>query len=162
MSGGLPDDLPPDLRPPFGREPIRALVPHAGAMCLLAGVRACDARRIECWAGGLGDPAHPLRSADGLHALHLIEYAAQAAAVHGALCDRAAAACAARAARGGMLVAVREVALAIEWLHPLRQPLEIAAERLLELRGGWIYRFDARCGGHRLAGGRVSVVTADT
>ena len=75
---------------PIGREAILALVPHQGAMCLWDAVRAWDARSIHVIAHNHRDPAHPLRSAGRLRALHLCEYGAQAMAVHGGLLARAA------------------------------------------------------------------------
>ena len=69
------------------RDAIAALVPHAGAMCLLDRVLAWDAVGILCAARSHLDPLNPLRRAGGLAGLCGVEYALQAAAVHGALRD---------------------------------------------------------------------------
>ena len=64
---------------------IAALIPHSGAMCLLDSVAAWSADSIECRATSHLDPANPLRRNGRLAAVCGIEYALQAAAVHGAL-----------------------------------------------------------------------------
>ncbi len=64
---------------------IPSLIPHAGSMCLLDSVVAWTAADIRCRAISHLDPANPLRRHGRLSALCGIEYALQAAAVHGAL-----------------------------------------------------------------------------
>ncbi len=64
---------------------IRALIPHAGAMCLLGSVAAWTPEAIRCRAISHLDPANPLRRDGRLSAVCGIEYALQAAALHGAL-----------------------------------------------------------------------------
>jgi len=86
---------------------IEALVPHRGAMCLLDRMVSWDESRIECLATGHRDPAHPLRSRSGLMAGTAIEYAAQAAALHGGLVAQASGA----TASPGYLASAREVRL---------------------------------------------------
>ena len=61
------------------------LIPHAGSMCLLDRVVAHSEHDIECTARSHTSPDHPLRRDGQLSALHLVEYAAQAMAAHGAL-----------------------------------------------------------------------------
>ena len=60
-------------------------MPHAGAMVLLDRVVRWDADRIVCGARSHLDPANPLREAGRLACLCGVEYALQAAALHGAL-----------------------------------------------------------------------------
>lgn len=69
----------------LGRDRISALIPHAGAMCLLEEVLSWTAEGIVCRTLSHLDPANPLRRAGRLHALCGAEYALQAAALHGAL-----------------------------------------------------------------------------
>ena len=78
---------------------IEALIPHRGPMCLLERMQSCDDTSIECVATNHRDPAHPLRTSSGLLASAAVEYAAQAAALHGALGVRGAAVTAAAGAR---------------------------------------------------------------
>ena len=71
------------------RAAIAALIPHSGAMCLLARLEAWDAQRIVCIATNHRDAGHPLRTRSGLLSTCAIEYAAQAMALHGALIGQA-------------------------------------------------------------------------
>ncbi len=64
---------------------VAALVPHAGAMVLLDRVEAWDADGILCRARSHLDAANPLRRGGRLSACCGLEYALQAAALHGAL-----------------------------------------------------------------------------
>jgi predicted hotdog family 3-hydroxylacyl-ACP dehydratase len=133
---------------------IRALVPHAGSMCLLGQVEHWDERSIRCLAGSHRDPAHPLRGAQGLAALHLIEYCAQALALHRGLVAQAAGETAPR----GWLVAVRDFKLEVSRLDQLPAPLTVTARELLYFEGGTQYEVAAEADGRPLGGGRISVV----
>ena len=130
----------------------RSLVPHAGAMCLLSRIVSANDREIVCAATSHRSPDNPLRRANRLAALHLAEYGAQAMAVHGGLSDPAA------RERGGMLVAIRDLALNVERLDEVHGELMIAATRLVANADGRIYSFTASGGGRELGSGRVSVM----
>lgn len=132
---------------------LRTLVPHAGAMCLLERIEHCTESEIECATSTHRSPANPLRRDGRLAALHLAEYGAQAMAVHGGLRNPAA------AGRGGMLVAIRDLALSVERLDDLAGDLSIRALQLVANPNGQIYSFTATCGGRRVGSGRVSVMT---
>ncbi|MFN2334682.1 MAG: hypothetical protein ABR550_09700 [Wenzhouxiangellaceae bacterium] len=69
-------------------EHIESLLPHAGAMVLIDEVVEHDRQQIHCRAriNGLAD--HPLARDGILPATALVEYAAQAMAVHGTLAGR--------------------------------------------------------------------------
>jgi predicted hotdog family 3-hydroxylacyl-ACP dehydratase len=137
---------------------IAALIPHAGAMCLLERMTACSDDAIECVAVNHRDPRHPLRSASGLLASTTIEYAAQAMALHGAL----GAAAARRAAAPGVLASARDVRLACWRLDelPVLDPdvLVVSADRQAADGARILYGFRVRHGGRELASGRVTVV----
>ncbi len=64
---------------------IPSLIPHAGSMCLLDSVISWSADAIACRATSHLRPDNPLRRQGRLAALCGIEYALQAAALHGAL-----------------------------------------------------------------------------
>lgn len=94
---------------------IAALIPHSGAMCLLARLERWDARRIVCSATNHRDADHPLRTRRGLLAACAIEYAAQAMALHGALLGQAAG----TQATPGFLASARGVQLHVMRLDDL-------------------------------------------
>ena len=76
-----------DVPTTLDRDRIRALIPHAGAMCLLDRVDGWDAGSIVCGADSHRAPDNPLRAGGVLPIEAGIEYAAQAMAVHGGLMD---------------------------------------------------------------------------
>ena len=132
-----------------------ALIPHAGRMCLLDEVLAWDDTTLHARSVSHGLPDHPLRGADGLHAVHLAEYGAQAMAVHGALRDRAQGA---TGVKPGRLVSLRGVQLAVERVDAHGGPLEIFAECLYADGSGAQYAFRVEQGGVPLASGRAAVI----
>ena len=64
---------------------IAALIPHAGAMCLLDSVICWSEAAIACRTRSHLRPDNPLRRAGRLPGVCGVEYALQAAALHGAL-----------------------------------------------------------------------------
>lgn len=138
----------------IGAEAIRRLIPHAGTMCLLDAVIDWSDARIHCRATSHRDPAHPLARDGRLAALHLIEYGAQAMAIHGGLL----AAAAGGTAAAGVLVSARDVRLLRARIDDLAADLEVHAERLVASGGGWLYAFEVEAAGAPLASGRVAVL----
>jgi predicted hotdog family 3-hydroxylacyl-ACP dehydratase len=140
------------------RHGIASLIPHSGPMCLLASLRHWDEQCITCAATNHRDPNHPLRTHSGLLASALIEYAAQAMALHGALIGRRNG----QDVRPGYLASVRGVQLDVLTLHdlPLADPdeLRIAATRQAGDERQILYDFAVDHGGRRLADGRAAVV----
>jgi predicted hotdog family 3-hydroxylacyl-ACP dehydratase len=137
---------------------IAARIPHRGAMCLLHRVTRWDETRVECVAINHREPRHPLRTASGLLASAAIEYAAQAMAVHGALC----ASSAGSEASPGFLASARDVRLAV-WRFddlPAADPdaLLISAERQAADANRILYAFTLAHAGRTLASGRLAVV----
>ena len=137
---------------------IAALIPHQGAMCLLDRLEHCDEARIVCVAGSHRDPTHPLRTASGLLAPCAIEYAAQAMALHGALC----AAASGDEASPGFLASARDVRLGVWRLDDLPpadpDALTVTAERQAADAARILYSFSLAHGGRTLATGRLAVV----
>ena len=111
-------------------------------MCLLHEVVAWDADSIDCRARSHRDPANPLRSRSQLSAVHGIEYAAQAMALHGALLGGADA----PASRPGYIGAMRAVELHAVRLDDVADDLAIRAERLVGDASHVLYSFSIRAG----------------
>jgi len=139
--------------PPLDRNWIAARIPHSGTMCLLDAVVAWDDMHIHCTATSHRDPANPLRSHDQLAAVCGIEYAAQAMAVHGALCDAAQ-----QRPRAGFLASVRSIEAHVARLDTIEAPLDIEAERIGGDGNNVLYRFTVRDGERILLTGRAAVV----
>ncbi len=119
------------------RAAIAARIPHAGRMCLLDRVLDWDASGIRCAALSHRDADNPLREPAGLPVWAGIEYAAQAAAVHGALVRPH------PSPRAGLLGALRNVHATCEWLDQLDGELIVAATLLHSDPAGAIYGFAA-------------------
>jgi len=134
------------------REAIARLVPHAGAMCLLDEVLEWDDARIVCRTRSHRDAANPLRSDGALPALAAIEYAGQAMAAHGALCEGD------THRRAGYLVSVRDVVLAVARLDDLDADLTVSATRLSPPGAQLLYDFHLQADGRKLVEGRALVV----
>jgi predicted hotdog family 3-hydroxylacyl-ACP dehydratase len=131
------------------------LIPHAGTMCLLDAVLAWDQQGIRAISESHTRADNPLRSAHGLHAVHLAEYGAQAMAVHGGLLARAKGA---QAARPGRLVSLRDVQLHVEYVDAADGRLDVHAECLYADDNGAQYTFRVKHRGRVLATGRAAVI----
>ena len=135
----------------LGRVQIDDYLPHRGAMRLLAGVRAYDRDTIECLADGHRDPAHPLRAHGRLGAACAIEYAAQAMAVHGALCGDG------QTPPAGSLLAARDVRFQVARLDDIEEELLIHCHCLARDARGANYRFLVATASSPLVSGRATV-----
>ncbi|MGN6384155.1 MAG: phosphotransferase [Dyella sp.] len=131
------------------------LIPHAGSMCLLDGVLAWDATTIHAVSESHARADNPLLGPEGLHAVHLAEYGAQAMAVHGALRDRANGA---TAVKPGRLVSLRDVQLAVDYVDKDGGRLDVHTECLFADDAGAQYAFRVEQGGCLLASGRAAVI----
>ncbi|GAB3101990.1 phosphotransferase [Lysobacter terrae] len=136
------------------RAAIQRLIPHQGSMCLWDEVLAWDEAHIRLRAHNHLDLAHPLRHNGRLHAVHLCEYGAQAMAVHGGL--RAGAGH--RAARPGVLVALRGIALHVDRIDNLAGAIECEAQPLAESAHSQQYAFRITHAGEVIAEGRAAVM----
>lgn len=139
---------------PADRAAITALIPHQGSMCLLERVLSWDAREIVAASATHRDPAHPLRGAAGLRAVHLCEYGAQAAALHGGLVAQATGG----RAPPGLIVSLRDVKLGRAFIHDLPGELMVRAQLLLAGDAGTQYSFEVSHQGQVIAGGRVAIM----
>lgn len=135
------------------RDGIAALVPHAGAMCLLDGVTDWDEQRIRCVSRSHLDPNNPLRAQDELPAVCGIEYAAQAMAVHGGLAGGTQG-----RPRMGFLASLRDVDCLRNRLDDLGGELVVEAERLMGDEARVIYQFTVSVGDIAVLTGRAAVV----
>lgn len=136
------------------RAAILRLIPHQGASCLIDAVIEWDAERIVCISEGHRAPDHALRRQDRLSPLVLIEYGAQAMAVHAALL----AASEGRFAERRLLVSTQAVELDCADVALLGSPLHIHAERRFADAAGALYGFEIFSADHRCAWGRVGVL----
>lgn len=138
----------------IGREAIARLIPHCGAMCLIDRVLEWDLERIVAATRTHRSPAHPLACRGRLRSVHACEYGGQAAAVHGGLAAEAAG----QQALPGLIVLLREVHFACDYLDDLEGELIVEARRLMSAASSWQYAFRLQHAGMELASGRVAVM----
>jgi predicted hotdog family 3-hydroxylacyl-ACP dehydratase len=135
-------------------------IPHDGAMRLLGGIVSWDTASIRCSATSHTDPANPLRDNGVLSAVHALEYAAQAIAIHAGRkkSDRG------RAPPELVYVASFR---AVE-IHPGvldeggGSSLDIQAWCVAILPNGWNYDFSVASDALVLARGKMMVVAPET
>ncbi|HVF35834.1 MAG TPA: phosphotransferase [Candidatus Saccharimonadia bacterium] len=141
-----------------GPEPIAALIPHQGSMCLNERIVAWDAHGVRLATTSHRSAGNPLRRDGRLRALHLAEYGAQAMAVHGGLVARAAG----TRAAPGLLVSLRALELHCDYIEALAGELEVEATKLAVTSESWQYEFAVRHAGELLARGRAAVMARTT
>jgi len=134
------------------RQGIAARVPHAGRMCLLDRVLHWDERSLRCAAISHRDADNPLREPAGLSTLAGIEYAAQAAAVHGSLLHGA------TSPRNGVLAALRNVTATRPWLHQVTEEIEVQVTLLHSDAAGGIFAFALFAGHENLLSGQFTLM----
>ena len=137
------------------RDQLCSLIPHDGDMCLLDAVVRWDESSIACVAKSHRDFSNPLRQNDRLNAVHLLEYGAQAMAVHGGLLGRM---------QGNLrapkfLVALRDARFEVERIDTLAGDIEVEANALLNIDGGQIYEFNVLSAGQVLCSARATVMS---
>ena len=133
---------------------IARLIPHHGAMCLLAGVQGYDAQGIRCVATSHRLPTNPLRENGVLHAVCGVEYAAQAMAIHGALLSGENDS----SPRGGRLAGVRSLELSVSRLDNIHADLEISAIKIMGDCDSMVYEFSVDIAMRNLLRGKATVV----
>ncbi len=136
------------------REDFIDLIPHAGPMCLVEAVASWDEDQLVARSGTHREQAHPLRRNGRLAAVHALEYAAQAMAIHGALL-------AARAGGElppGFLAGARGLQLHVDHLDDIVADLDITVERQFVQGGDLIYGFRVTAAEHPLAEGTATVI----
>src|SRR5476651_2686747 len=132
---------------------IARLIPHAGGMCLLGGVRSWDETRILCVTDTHRATGNPLRRDGRLGILCGVEYAAQAMALHAALtCGGP------ETQRRGYLASLRGLSCHDDRLDLMPGTLLVEAERLNGEASRAIYSFALRHEDRILLTGRAAVV----
>jgi len=136
---------------PLERDWLLANLPHQGSMSLLGRIVSWDSAMLRAVADNHRDSAHPLRRNGELPIASGIEYAAQAAAAHGALSSGA-------ASPAGVIASVRGVSFHARRLDDVPHPLDIVVQQLGESGTGALYRFEVSAAGAPLVDGRLAVV----
>jgi predicted hotdog family 3-hydroxylacyl-ACP dehydratase len=123
-------------------------------MCLLERVESWDEMNIVCTALSHRAKDNPLRLHGKLAAIHALEYAAQAMALHGGLTARRKR----QYVRSGFLVAVRHAQIHIDRLDVLDHPLTIVANQLMASGANQIYQTMVSAAGQLIAEARLATM----
>ena len=131
-----------------------SLISHSFDMCLLERVEFWNEDQIVCYSHSHLSSTNPLRREQTLSSIHLLEYAAQAMAVHGGLHGRK---------KGikiteGYLAALRDVNIHLCELSDIKSELRIDVKKILSQDGNMIYTFSASSAETELVSGRATVV----
>lgn len=138
----------------LGRDAIARRVPHAGNMCLLDKVTHWNDESITALAHNLHNADNPLLRDAKLPATALLEYAAQAAAVHAGLAGTGMG-----GARAAYIGAVRNMVLHVREVSGAYAHITCTARALLANPEGAIYQLEVDDpNGRRLLDARVTLV----
>lgn len=132
---------------------IETLIPHSGAMSLLNKVVDWNEEYIECRATSHHSENNPLRSHHQLSAVHGIEYANQAIALHSRLLNALQ-----PLSKQGVLASLKNVTIKQTRLDTLENELSISAFRLLTSHQGMMYRFAIVAGEIDVMDGSITVM----
>ena len=136
------------------RAGIARRIPHSGSMCLLDRLESWDATAIHCTTSSHALADNPLRTASGLMSPNLIEYAAQAMALHGGLLAPEGA-----EPSAGFLASARNVRMSVARFDDVPGALQVHAQRMSGDGRQVLYEFAVRdADGKALAEGRAVVV----
>lgn len=138
----------------LSREHFQHLIPHAGAMCLIDRVVEWNETTIRCSSASHRGADHPLSDQGRLHAVCAVEYAAQAAALHGGLRAEAAG----HRSLPGVLAGLRGVTLGLQRLDDLVDDLLIVADCRWADAAGFIYEVAVGAGAKHVLAGRLTIV----
>ncbi|CAC9600291.1 3-hydroxydecanoyl-[ACP] dehydratase (EC 4.2.1.59) [uncultured Gammaproteobacteria bacterium] len=131
------------------------LIPHSGKMCLLDTVKQWNSESIICTTQTHQKNDNPLRNNGSLPVSALIEYGAQAMAVHGALIAKDLS----EKMQEGYLAALKEVNFYQNFdINNITSPLMVKATRKFASQGNMIYEFSVASEDNELISGRATVV----
>lgn len=145
------------VEPVIDSQVIGSLLPHSGEMCLLDAVIRWNEESIEARAISHTDSTNPLVVNGRLPVHAALEYAAQAMAVHGTLCEQRAG-----RPRAGYLAVVSNVDWFCDYLDSCAEPLQVMARKLAASSGGFNYAFSVTHTGDVLIAGNAVVALQDS
>jgi predicted hotdog family 3-hydroxylacyl-ACP dehydratase len=133
---------------------ISELLPHRGTARLLERLLHFSDAQILVATATHRSPDNPLLHAGRLASVHLVEYGAQAMALHGALRTIESGG----SPRSALLVSVRDFRCSLDYVDQLTFDLEVSARELLSNAASWQYTFEVSHAGVTIASGRVAAM----
>lgn len=138
------------------RDEICKRIPHSYGMCLIEIVSDWDEDSITCVSKTHILPSNPLRNKNHLPMTALIEYGAQAMAIHGSLMSKNDG----NESRAGYLAGLKDVHLEKGDLSDIHNEILIVAKNIYSDGKNMIYDFFVYNGEKQLATGRATVFGA--
>ena len=132
------------------KQEIEAIIPHSGKMCLIEHVDWWDIDNISCSTNSHRDAQNPLCLNGELSAIHLLEYGAQAIAIHGGLLSKT--------KIPGFLAAIRNAKLHIARIDTLDGEIIINAKAEMKTENGAVYTFLISAADKILVEARATVI----
>jgi predicted hotdog family 3-hydroxylacyl-ACP dehydratase len=136
---------------------IAGLLPHAGTARMVERALRWDREHIVAATTRHRATDNPLRKDGRLAAVHLVEFGAQAMAIHGGLLNREDGI----APKPALLVSVRDFSSTRDFIDDLPGELEITARVLMASTAGFQYSFEVHHAGELIASGRVAAMVYD-
>ena len=118
-------------------------------MCLIERVVTHDDAHIICTSSSHRAEDNPLRTGDGLAAVHGIEYGAQAMALHSRL--------AGHCSMVGAIVTARDIEMRVKWLCEINTLIRITATLVMDNDRAANYRFSIEADDQLLVSGQLTV-----
>lgn len=141
---------------PLDKQALAVLLPHCGNMVLLDSVERASESDILCRANSHWSAQNPLRVDDGrLSVFAGVEYAAQAMALHNALC---AASVSDKGVREGVVAVASKLVPHVDRLDALKGWLNIKVSCLDGTGDSSLYEFDIYCDERPVLNGRLLVM----
>lgn len=134
------------------REAIAQCIPHAGSMVLLDAVQGWDASAIDCLSYQHRAQDNPLREQGALSCIALVEFAAQAAALHASLNGEGI-----NGQGTAFIGAIKALNLYRETV-PEVEALGVSARMVLNESSGAIYQLRVAAAGELLMDARIVLV----
>jgi predicted hotdog family 3-hydroxylacyl-ACP dehydratase len=139
----------------FSNSELCKMIPHSGKMCLIDSVDRWDSESIICTTKTHQNKDNPLLFNGILPVSALIEYGAQAMAIHGAIIAKESE----EKMQEGYLAALKDVNFFNNLdINTISSSLIIEATRKFASQGNMIYEFLITSSGDRLISGRATVV----
>jgi predicted hotdog family 3-hydroxylacyl-ACP dehydratase len=135
------------------RAAIAQAIPHGNGMCMLDELLAWDDEKIQCTSFAHRRPDNPLLEDGRLHCACLVEFCAQAAALHSVLVKRGAS-----VAGLAYLGAVKQLELPRRYVDLGAAALQIEASCIVNNESGAIYQIAAQDQRSLLLRGRIVLV----
>lgn len=134
------------------KQEIEAIIPHSGKMCLIELVDLWDIDKIVCRTNSHRDAQNPLRINGELSAINLLEYGAQAIAIHGGLLSKT--------KIHGFLAAIRNAKLHVTRIDTLNCEIIIKAKAEIKTENGAVYEFVILAAEEILIEARATVINS--